>query len=201
MASHSSLVHFAMVRSGLAAFAATTFFAVALRAADATSPVDYSDRNTPFAPTVSKAALPEKKAPAVNGHVQEKRVEKATVEKTLAPQGDRRAGIEMKETRDKHVVEKESHRPETREQATSAFNHRPAAITTSGDATKHPMVAKYQDSLTAMNGVKTTSLRAMSRETTAKVNRFVFRKNPPDTSIVTEDKTVTPAAGGAVISK
>lgn len=190
-----------MKRSGLAAFASVILGVAISRAADATSPVDYSQRNTPFAPGADAAVIPDKKTPTVNSRVQDKRVDKTTIDKKVAPQADQRAGIEVKETREKNVQAKDSHRPEAREYQQSAFNHRPAAITTAGDTTKPPTVAKYQDSLTAASASNMARFPALDRATSAKINRFVFRKNPPDPSLPTEGKTVTPAAGGATLTK
>jgi hypothetical protein len=199
-----------MKRFGLAALVIATFGAAFPRAADATSPIDYTQRNAPFTPAAGATVVPEKQIPTPNGAVQDKRFDKTTIEKKPAPQGERRAGFEVKETRDKHVQEKDSHRPETREQPKSAFDHRPAAIATSTDTTKPPTVAKYQDSLAAASATNMARFPALDRATGAKINRFVFRKNPPDPSLITDGKNVTPAAGspansavpgGAIISK
>jgi hypothetical protein len=177
------------------------------RAADATSPVDAAQRNGPFAPATSVTA-PKKDSPKTNETVQEKRFEKSTVEKQTAPIADRRAAIDMQEAREKSVREKDSRRPETKEQPTSAFNHREAAISTQGDTTKPPMVAKYQDSLAAPTpwgpgaaAGNTARFSTTDKGTVAKVNRFVFRKNPADTSAALDGAVVTPAAGGAAIKK
>jgi hypothetical protein len=168
-------------------------------AADATTPIDYRQRNEPFAPAASVSA--EKQKPAANSTVQDKRVEKATVEKKTSPLRDREAAIEMKETRVKNVREKDSHRPEAIEHVTSGFDHRQSAISTAGDTTKPPMVAKYQDSLVAASATNMARFPAMDKATSAKINRFVFRKNPADASGTVNGSAVTPAAGGSVLQK
>jgi hypothetical protein len=173
--------------------------ACSVRAADVTTPVDYTERNTPFAPEGS--ITPQKKAPVTNTSLQEKRVEKTTVDKKTSPLADRRAPVDVKETREKQVREKDSHRPETVEQPTSAFNHRTAAISTSGDTTKPPIVAKYQDGLTAASAANMARFPAMDRATSAKINRFVFRKNPSEPSAAVSGSPVTPVAGGATVEK
>ena len=64
--------------------------------ADATSPVDYTQRNDPYAPTAG--VTPAKKAPETNTTVQEKRVDKAVIERKVAPVGEPRAferGVEI----------------------------------------------------------------------------------------------------------
>lgn len=168
-------------------------------AADATSTIDYRDRNGTFAPSPSVA--PQKQTPATNAAVQEKRVEKTTVEKQMAPMADRRAGVDVKETREKSVREKDSRRPQTIEQPTSAFNHRTAAMSTSADTTKPPIVSKYQDGLIAASASNMARFPAMDGATTAKINRFVFRKNAAEPAAGVNGSPVTPAAGGAVVGK
>ena len=187
-----------MKRSGFILLASVC--ALSARGADATSPIDYTQRNSPYAPDAAKVA-PGKQVPQGNAAIQDKRVPATTVEKQIAPLADDRTGIEVKETREKNVREKKSHRPEANTQPTSAFNHKSAAITTAGDTTKPPMVAKYQDSLSAANLVKTGKLSALESATTAKMNRFVFRKNPPDPLLGPGGATVTPAGGGAAVKK
>lgn len=201
MASPSSVVRFAMMRPGLKALGFIPFVAAVAFAADATTPVDYTQRNAPFAPAAPTAVAPEKQKPAANSAVQEKRFETPTIERKLAPQAGQRAAIDVTESREKAVKPKVTQRPDVREQPTSAFNHRPAAITTAADTTKPPTVARYQDSLTAASATNMARFPALDRATTAKINRFVFRKNPPDPSVVPEGKSITPAAGGGVPGK
>ena len=185
----------------LFALAAATAAGVALhpgRAADATTPIDYRDRNEAFAPEDPGTA--KKQRPELNPTVQEKRVGKPLVEKKTSPLGAREAAIEMKETRPKNVREKDSHRPERLEHVTSSFDHRESAIST-GDTTKPPMVAKYQDSLTAATATNMARYPAMDKATSAKINRFVFRKNPTEVAAAVSGGPVTPAAGGSVLQK
>jgi hypothetical protein len=172
---------------------------VAAPAADATSPIDHTRRNEPFAP--GESVTPQKQKPAPNESVQEKRVDKPVVEKQKSSLRDRQAPIDLTETRAKQVREKDSHRPEVREQPTSEFNHRPAAISTATDTAKPPTVAKYQDSLTAASATNMARFPAVDRATSAKINRFVFRKNPPDTADAAQGRPVIPAAGGSVSQK
>ncbi|MCX6955825.1 MAG: hypothetical protein NTV51_27080 [Verrucomicrobia bacterium] len=173
--------------------------AMTARAADATAPVDYTQRNTPYAPAASVS--PEKKAPEPDAKVQEKRVDKTVVDKKPAAVGDRRAAIDTKEAREKNVREKDSHTPEKVDQPTSAYNQRESSLTPGANVTRLPMIAKYQDSLTASNVTTTSRTTATDRATAAKINRFVYRKNAPDTSVALEGASVTPAAGGAAVKK
>jgi len=167
--------------------------------ADATSPVDYTQRNDPYAPAAG--VTPKKQAPETNATVQEKRVDKTVIERKVAPVGERRSPVDITETREKQVREKDSRRPEKIEQPTSAYNHRPAAISTEANTRKPPTVAKYQDSIAAASATNMARFPAVDRATTAKVNRFVFRKNPSESSSVAGSSPVIPAAGGGVLQK
>ena len=166
----------------------------AARGADATAPVDYTQRNAPFAPAAT--VTPEKKELPRDGAVQDKRFEKTTIDKQNAAVGDRRAAITVGETRDKNIREKTSSRPETVEQSMNAFNHREASITTAGDTKKPPLVSKYQDKLVAASASNMARFPAFDGATTAKINRFVFRKNSEDASSITGAAPVVRAAGG-----
>ena len=169
------------------------------RAADATTPIDYTQRNGAFAPG---ATVPvQKKTLPTADTLQNRRVEMPTVERTPAVVGERRAAIDVTEARPKEIRANESRRPEASAPVLNAFNHRPAGITTSGDTTRPPMVAKYQDALTAANATKVERMSAAGGGTTARINRFVFRKNPTESSAALEGATVTPVAGGSPIAK
>lgn len=184
----------------LAVFFAAFTGVSAAGAADATTPIDYTQRNAPFAP--GGGVTPEKQNPAdKTAPVQDKRVDKTTVEKKSSPLGDRRAAVDMTEAREKNVREKDSHRPEKSEQPVSAMNHKPAAISTADDTKKPPTVAKYQDSLSAASASNMARFPALDKATGAKINRFVFRKNPVETEAATTGATVTPAGGPAAVTK
>lgn len=162
--------------------------------ADATAPVDLAQRNAPFAPAATVA--PGLQTPSRNEVVQERRVEKNPVEKKLATVGDRHAALDVQENQAKTVREKASHRPEVVEQPVSAFNHRAAPFATGTETTTPPTVTKYQESLKAASATNMAQYPAFDRATTAKLNRFVFRKNSPDPTPVTNGAPVT-GAGSA----
>lgn len=192
-----------MQPTGLVFIAGFAICALPLRSADATTTIDYSQRNTPFAPGVATPVVPEKQLPKSkeNETVQEKRFDTTTVDRKTSVLGERRAAIDVKEARDKNVVEKNSHRPEMKEQPTSTFNHRSAAISTSNDTTKPPTVTKYQDGLTSASATNMARFPAVDRATNAKINRFVFQKNPAEPTVASDSRTITPAAGGSDIRK
>lgn len=189
-----------MKTSGLAVIVILGAGAFNGRAADATSPIDYTQRNVPYAPGGSVA--PQRQSPAANRAVQQdKRVEKTGLEKSLAPVGERRAGVNVTETREKQVREKDSRRPEVMERKTSAYDHKTAPVSTGANTTQPPMVAKYNDSMTAASAANMARFPAVDRTTTAKINRFVFRRNPAEPAAVTEGSRAVPAAGGSPLQK
>jgi len=172
-------------------------------AADATSTLDYTQRNSEFAPGATPPITAEKQTPQtqVNEGVQAKRFDKTVVAKPMAVVGERRAPIEMKETRGKLIIEKETRRPEKIVPPTSTYNQRMAPIATGTDTLKPPLVAKYQDSLSAASTTNMARFPAMDRTATATINRFVFRKNPAEAAGSGIASAVTPAAGGSEIRK
>ncbi len=169
------------------------------RAADATTTIDYTQRNTPFAPESS--INPSKSTPQTNRSVQDARVEKQVREKAAAAIGDRRAAISVTEKTAKEVREKESHRPTAEKQQMSGFSRRPAAFSTAKDTHVPPTVAKYQDSLTAASATNMARFPAMDKDTKLTINRFVFRKNGADSPAVAADSNVVPAAGGSPVQR
>jgi hypothetical protein len=187
-----------MKPSGLVVLAIVLCCAAA-QAKDATTPIDYSQRNAPFA--AAAEVVLQKQTPTVNAAIQEQRVEVNAIPKQAAAVGERRSAIEVTEAREKSVREKNSQRPEKREQPTSAFSQRKAAISTGVDTAKPPMVAKYQDSLTAASATNMARYPALHATTKTKVNRFVFQKNPPESTVVTTGAAVSPAAGGSSVQK
>lgn len=189
-----------MKSSGLIVFASLTVIGSATAwAADATSPLNATQRNTSFAPAPS--VTPDKKAPETKAGVQEKRVDKNVVDKKPAAVGERRAAIDITETREKNLREKDSHRPEKVDQPVSAYHLRESSLTPGANVTRLPMMAKYQDGLTASNATTSTRISATDRATAAKINRFIFRKNAPDSGVALEGASLTPAAGSAAVQK
>lgn len=170
-------------------------------AADATSPVDATQRNPRFVP--GEPVVPEKQAPADRSvsQIQDRRFETTVRERAVAPQSGQRAAIDVQETREKNIRDKDSHRPEAVEQPRSQFNQRLAPIATGTDPTKPPTVTRYQESLTAASAANMARFPALDGATSARINRFVFRKNPPDSGAAMEDARVTPAAGGSAVRK
>lgn len=188
------------MRSLVGLFSLLPVLAGVTRAADATTPIDYTQRNEAFAPAAS-VPMQKKDLPTAEA-IQGRKVEKTVNErKMLEAPGERRSGIEVGEARDKNVVNKDVRQPEKIERSVSAFNQKPAAITTAGDTTKPPLVSKFQDRLTAASASNMARFPALDGATGAKINRFVFRKNGDDNSALTNGAPVTPAAGPATVGR
>ena len=190
---------FAFKSPTLVFLAASVLWVSSGSAADATRPIDCTDRNEPYAPAESIAS--KKQKPSGNSAVQDKRVDHPTLEKKKSGLREREAPLDVRETHSKEVREKQSHRPEAIEHPKSGYNQRLSSIDTRSDATKPPMVVKYQDSLAAASAANMARFPAVDRATTAKINRFVFRKNPPDSSAPMKTGAAVPAAGSPVIKK
>lgn len=201
MAAPFWVVRFAMRSPPLAFFAIVCAAAFSARAADATRPVDPAQRNTSYAPAAT--VTPESQVPTANtnARVQERKFETSKVDLQTSPLAGQRAAVDVKEGREKNVREKESRPPERKEQPVSAYNHRESRISTGAGTTRPPTVAKYQDSLTAASASNMARFPALDGATNAKINRFVFRKNPTESQGVQVGAVVTPAAGGSPIQK
>jgi hypothetical protein len=175
--------------------------APAAGAADATTPIDYTQRNAPFAPAGTVAPARQNPADKPAAAVQDRRFEKSALDKKTSPLGERRAPIDLTEAREKNVRDKDSRRPEKIDHAESALNRKPAAISTADDTRKPPTVAKYQDGLAAASASNMARFPALDQATGAKINRFVFRKNPVESGPAAAGATVTPAGGPAAVAK
>ena len=190
-------------RLPLLKFATWVFIPLGVWGADATTTIDYSQRNSPFAPSESSAITPDRRDPKANTNdtLQQKRVEPTTLDKKTSPLGDRRAPLDVTEAREKNVREKDSHRPEAIEQPKSGFDQRKAKISTSADTSKPPTVTKYQNGLTAASTSNKARFPAVDGATGAKINRFVFRKNPAENPVKSDGTAVQTAAGGSPVQK
>ncbi len=188
-------VRFAMKPVGVIVVAWGVAWAGPLRAASATAAVDPAQRNAPFA--AGAAVKPGVRTPEPAAGLQDRRVTPEILDRKNSNLGERRAAVEISEThpkdvRDKETVEKRLVTPPPR----SGFDHRPAGMSTAADTNVPPRVSKYQDSLAAASASNMARFPAADRATAAKVNRFVFRKNPAETAAVTTGAAITPAASG-----
>ena len=168
--------------------------ATGLAAADATSPVDAARRNETFAP--GGTVNPARRTPADEGNdsLQSRRFGTEVVPRKESALDGRRSPLDVQEARPKDVQDKASTRPEAPEPRRSALDHRPAEIATTQQVTP-PKVARFQESLDAASAANMARFPALDQATAVKLNRFVFRKNPPEAGGALPGAPVTPAGG------
>jgi len=152
-----------------------------VRAADPAK-VDYGQRHEAFAPAVGITS--EKRRPEANSAVQDRRVTPSVSTPASGVTGLRGAPINVGETREKLLIAPTSNRPEvTAPRVLSPQNHREFQAQPGTAHRKPQMVARYQEAMTSANATQQTRTAALEAGTTARVNRFVFRRNvaaPPD---------------------
>jgi hypothetical protein len=177
---------------------------VGARAADPAQ-FDPSKQNDQLAPTPERTdtrLAPNQEANQRpierNDHLQDQRFKAPDkIERKDAAVGEKRAPIEMKETRDKALIErKDAPKPELKtwdknRQSGEKFNRQP----TGDDVKKYEMADKYQG---RMSDAKTAAAQRQpkleKRTTFESINRFLFKRNGPGAP---DGKAmVTPAAGG-----
>ena len=175
---------------GLFIFAAVSLVApVPLIAADAAK-VDYTQRNASFAPAA--AVEPAKRSPELNRALQDRRVAPSVTNPAGSLPGERRSAIDVAESRDKRVLAPDTQRPAVRAPELSPFNHRESRFKTVDSAGKPKLVTRYQDAIAAANATAQKRSPAFGADTTARVNRFVFRRNVATPAVTT---AAVPAAG------
>lgn len=145
-----------------------------LVAADAAK-VDYTQRNESFAPAAG--VQPEKRSPELNRALQDRRVAPSVTNPAGGAPTERRSPIDVVESRDKRVLTLETQKPTVRAPELSPFDHRESRFKTGESAEKPKLVTRYQDAITAANATTQKRSPALGADTTARVNRFVFRRN------------------------
>ncbi|MBW8781912.1 MAG: hypothetical protein JF599_08500 [Verrucomicrobia bacterium] len=179
---------------------------LAVRAEDPTK-VEPAQQNTQLSPTpdTTDNRLAPGNADNQRPFLRDERVQDSRFptpevkDKTMAPANDRRAPVEVKETRDKTILDRKDYpKPEVRDRETSHYDGEKARIQPQGDMIKkYDTVSKYQNRLTdAETAASQRQPKFEKRTTFDKVNRFVFRRNAPGG----DDKAlVTPAGGGVPV--
>jgi hypothetical protein len=182
-----------MKRFRLVACASVSVWVSLSLAREATAPVDYTERNVPFAPAAN--VQPSVTNPARNEGLMDKRVDKSVVEKTRADLLAQKAPIAVGETHAKPMLEKKlGPAPAAEKPALNSWNHREAPVSVT--ATPPKLVSKYQTSLTAATSSNMARFPAASAGVTAKINRFIFRKNAVQTGSDAVPAPVVRAAEG-----
>lgn len=112
--------------------------------------------------------------------------------------GERRAPIDMTETRDKVMVDrKEYPKPEVKDRKTNRHDGKKARIQPRGDMLKkYDNVAKYQERMSdAKSATALREPKLEKRTSFEKLNRFIFKRNGPGGEH--GKAMVTPAGGGS----
>ena len=174
--------------------------------ADDPSKFDPSKRNDQLAPAAERTdtrlspnQADNQRPLERNDHLQNQRFkEPDKIERKDAAVGDKRAPIEMKETRDKNIIErKDAPKPELKtwdknRHDGEKFDRQPSG----DDVKKYEMADKFQSRMTDAKTAASQRQPTMEKRTTfEKINRFLFKRNGPGS----EDgqAMVTPAAGGS----
>jgi hypothetical protein len=167
--------------------------------------VDASKRNDQLAPTPDSSDTPlspqretNQRTFFRNDHVQDQRFSTPDqIERKDAAVGDKRAPIDVTETREKTMVDrKDFPKPEVREREMNRHDGEKARIQPEGDQIRtFDKVTKYQSRMVDADNTKFRHQTVLEKRTTFdKINRFIFRRNGPGSD---EGKpVVTPAAGG-----
>lgn len=167
--------------------------------------IDASKQNAQLAPTPESADTPLSPARETNQRtffrneqVQDQRFRTPDViDRKNAAVGDRRAPIDVTETREKTIIDRKAFpQPDVRERELNRHNGERAHIQPEGDMLKkYEMVTKYQGGMKDADAAAARRAPKLEKRTTfEKLNRFAFKRNGPGT----EDGApmVTPAAGG-----
>lgn len=173
--------------------------------ADPSGPIDAAQRNEALAPTPESSDTklsPQREANQRtfirNDHVQDQRFSAPDkIERKDAAVGDRRAPIDVTETRDKNIIDRKEYprTPEVRERQTSHFDGEKSNIQPKGDMLRqYDTVTKYQSRMEdAKDGPFQREPKLEKRMSFERLNRFVFRRNGPGTE--NGASVVTPAGG------
>lgn len=141
---------------------------------------DYSRRNPAFAPRNHVRDVDAVSPATGRSALQDRRVDAPTsVERTIAPAGERIAPVTVRETTPKKSLPPAAEKlePAARAPDLSALNHQPASVSTS-KARKPTLVSKYQDKLAAAQAVTIGRTPSTERGGETRLNRFVFRHSP-----------------------
>ena len=181
------------------------FGCVGLRAADP-SQFDPSKQNDRLAPTAERTdtrLAPNQEANQRplerNDRLQDQRFKAPEkIERKDAAVGEKRAPIEMKETRDKALIErKDAPKPELKTWDKNRHNgEKYDRQPTGDDVKKYEMADKYQSRMTDAKTAAAQRQPKMEQRTTFEsINRFLFKRNGPGS---TEGQAmVTPAGSGS----
>ncbi|MFA6960592.1 MAG: hypothetical protein WC205_07580 [Opitutaceae bacterium] len=168
--------------------------------------VDPAKRDTQLSPTPESADTPlspnretNQRTFWRNDHVQDQRFSAPDkIERKDAVMGDKRASIDVTETREKNMIDhKEFSTPELREREINRHDGEKSFIQPEGDQVrKFDTVTKFQGRMTDADNTEFRRQPKLEKKLSFdKLNRFVFRRNGPGSE--SGQATVTPAASEA----
>ena len=183
--------------------------------ADDPSKVDATQKNAQLAPTQDNAdnrlapSNTDNQRPLLrDDRVQDSRFQTPEVRgKPMAPSNDKKAPIEMKETREKNMIDhKDYPKPDVRDHETNRQDGEKARIQPTGDMVKkYDTVSKYQDRMDDAATAAAQRQPKFEKPTTFdKINRFVFQRNGPGEdgkAMVTQVGGGTPLSGAGGAAK
>lgn len=159
--------------------------------ADDPSKVDATKRSESFAPPAT-AVEPEKREMPRAEVLEERRAPTAEkVEKDTAAVAERRAAVDVTESREKTIIEKKARpKPEAPPRDVNRWSGEKARIQPSDTKTKPELVERYQGRMKdATAAASQQKPQLEKRATFSSLNRFIFRRNQ------SEGDTAVPAGG------
>jgi len=174
------------------------------RAEDSTK-VNASKQNAELAPnkgndsTLEPTRAANQRPFQRNDQMQDKRFNAPEkIDRKDSPLGSRRAAIDMKEAKEKTIVDRKDYpKPEVRDRELSSHDGERSQIQTQGDQVlKYDKADKFQSRMADADTAAAQRQPKMEKRTTFdKINRFLFKRNGPGTE--NGDPLVTTAGGPA----
>ena len=146
--------------------------------AGASNPAVAAERNETFdaGPTIR----PEVRAKTQAESLQNRRVDYPALPQTPAPTADRRAPLNVGETRPKSVLPADVRPPAVRTPQLNTLSHRVSGLDPKDRLTSPPLVSKYQDSLRAAASLRPGRSPVIEKPGWfARLNRFFFNGIAP----------------------
>ncbi len=161
---------------------------LALHAEDP-SRIDAEKKNSQLAPSPDNADMPLSPSRETNqrpflrnDNVQDQRFRAPEmIERKDAAIGDRRAPIDMKEKREKTIIDRKDYpKPEVREREMNRHDGEKSIIQPKGDQVKtYDKVSKYQSRMQDASASAQRQPSFEKRTTFENLNRFIFKRNGP----------------------
>jgi hypothetical protein len=129
--------------------------------------------------TDQKAALPDKLPANKNDVIMDRRFDTQTVPKKDALVGEKRSSIEIKETREKTMVQPELKEYDKIDRKDSPWAGKTSRYSTKEDTFNTERTNRFQDKIHEASPVTNQVKPVVSQRTVFdRINRFAFRKNP-----------------------